>query len=174
IGDGWWVRSGIGWEPLRMNFAAPCVSAGRGRSQTCPYRKRAYCDGWQRRGGIGWGLPRINFVALCVSAGWGQVSDLPLQETGVLRWLAGAQRDWVGAAAATRAGEGVGVTAPGIKTGPRGHWRGPGAPAAPGRHVLWLLPLGPDQVRRRPPRRTQSSPLPPSGPSSTASRRGRV
>ncbi len=99
IGDGWWVRSGIGWEPLRMNFAAPCVSAGRGRSQTCPYRKRAYCDGWQRRGGIGWGLPRINFVALCVSAGGGQVSDLPLQETGVLRWLAEARRDWVRAAA---------------------------------------------------------------------------
>src|SRR5690606_41048925 len=59
----------------------------------------AYCDGWQRRGGIGWGLPRINFVALCVSAGWGQVSDLPLQETGVLRWLAEARRDWVRAAA---------------------------------------------------------------------------
>src|SRR5690606_38454612 len=124
IGDGWWVRSGIGWEPLRMNFAAPCVSAGRGRSQTCPYRKRAYCDGWQRRGGIGWGLPRINFVALCVSAGWGQVSALPLQETGVLGWCGGARRDWGGASANRLRGlGGVGGVGAGLRPAPTGNGR---------------------------------------------------
>src|SRR5690606_41846671 len=75
-----WQRDWVGAAANELRGSV--CRLGRGRSQTCPYRKRAYCDGWQRRGGIGWGLPRIHFVALCVSGGWGQVHVVAV-EVGV-------------------------------------------------------------------------------------------